>query len=95
MNPYIDQAYKVSQDPLEAWRWALSERNRNPDPQLANAEHYLWNKHYASQGPMQAAGAFVTPVGYFLGKNMGLLSGRSPATLDQLKHGLLGAIAGL
>ena len=92
-NPYVSQSQQY-QDPLEAWRWALAERNRNPDQELANAEHYLWNKYYASQGPLQAAGAFVTPFGYYAGKKLGLLGGRSEPTLDQLKSGLLGAVEG-
>lgn len=95
MNPYLDQAKMISADPLEQWRWALMERNRNPDPNLANAEHYLWNQYYAGKGPIEAMGAFITPFGYYAGKKMGLLGGRSPATLDQLKMGLLGALAGL
>lgn len=95
MNRYVAQALAKYEDPREAWRWALSERNRNPDPDLANAEHYLWNRYYAGQGPFQAAGALVTPFGYWAGKNLGLLGGRSPATLEQLRMGLLGAIEGL
>ena len=95
MNKYALQAQYMHSDPREAWRWALRERERNPDPELANAEHYLWNKYYASQGPLEAAGALVTPFGYYAGKQAGLLSGRSPATFDQLKAGLLGALAGI
>ena len=95
MNRYVQQALEMHDDPRSAWQWALSERNRNPDPELANAEHFLWNRYYAGQGPLQAAGAFVTPFGYYLGKNLGLLSGRSPSTLDQLRAGLLGAYEGL
>lgn len=91
MNPYVQQALQVSSDPLAAWRWALSERNRNPDPELANAEHYLWNRYYAGQGPLQALGGLLTPIGYYAGKKAGLLGGRSPATLDQLQAGLMGA----
>lgn len=93
VNQYIQLAMQQG-DPLAAWRWALAERNRNPDPKLANAEHYLWNKYYASKGPLEFAGAMVTPFGYYLGKKTGLLSGRSPATFDQLKSGLFGALAG-
>ena len=95
MNKYVDQASYMFTDPKEAWLWALAERERNPDPALANAEHYLWNQYYAGQGPLQAAGALVTPFGYYAGKKMGLLGGRSPATLDQLGSGLLGALRGL
>lgn len=95
MNPYVRLAQSKYEDPREAWRWALAQRESNPDPALANAEHYLWNAYYAGQGPLEAAGAFVTPFGYYAGKKMGLLGGRSPATLDQLTAGLLGAFEGI
>lgn len=91
MNKYAHQAKTTSSDPLEQWRWALAQREQNPEQALADAEHYLWNKYYASQGPMEAAGAFVTPFGYYAGKKLGLLGGRSEASLGQLGAGLLGA----
>lgn len=71
------------------------ERERNPDPELANAEHYLWNQYYANQGPIEAIGGLLTPVGYYAGKKLGLLGGRSPATLDQLQSGIAGALKGI
>lgn len=95
MNRYVDIALQQYADPREAWQWALQQRERDASQALANAEHYLWNRYYAGQGPMQAAGAFVTPFGYYAGKKLGLLSGRSDADLGQLKAGLLGAIEGL
>ena len=91
MNRYVRQAYGYSQDPWQAWHWARTQREGNPDQELANAEHYLWNRYYAGKGPMQAAGALVTPFGYYAGKKLGLLSGRSDANLGQLRAGLLGA----
>jgi len=94
MYDYIQQAQQFG-DPRDQWLWALSQRKSNPDQELANAEHFLWNSYYANQGPLQAAGAFVTPFGYYLGKKAGLLSGRSEANLGQLKAGLLGAIEGV
>jgi len=91
---YIQLAMQQG-DPLEAWRWSLSERNRNPDPALADAEHYLWNQHYASKGPVEALGGLLTPFGYYAGKKVGLLGGRSEPTLEQLGYGLKGALAGI
>lgn len=92
---YVVQAMQQQQDPKAAWLWALAQRNQNPDPALANAEHYLWNRYYSAQGPAQAAGGLLTPFGYYAGKKMGLLGGRSPATLEQLKAGLHGAWSGI
>jgi len=92
---YVQLAEAQSPDPRERWRWALSQRNTNPDPQLANAEHHLWNRYYASKGPFQAAGGLLTPFGYYAAKNLGLLGGRSPATIDQLLAGLSGAVEGI
>lgn len=95
MNEYVALAQQLNSDPLDAWRWALQQRERNPSQELANAEHYLWNRYYASQGPLQAAGALVSPFGYYAGKKLGLLGGRSEPSLDQLQHGLFGAVAGM
>jgi hypothetical protein len=92
---YIYQAKQQSPDPREAWQWALSQRNSNPDPQLANAEHYLWNRYYSGKGPIEAMGGLITPFGYYLGKQSGLLGGRSDATIEQLKAGLQGAFEGI
>lgn len=92
---WLQQARSVSNDPRERWLWALAQRRDNTDPQLANAEHYLWNAYYAGQGPLQAAGAFVTPYGYYMAKKLGLMSSRSPASLEQLQSGLMGAFEGV
>ena len=91
---YIQMAQMVSQDPGMQWDWALNQRRTNPDQNLANAEHYLWNRSYAQEGPIQAAGAFVTPIGYYAAKKLGLLSGRSEPSLEQMGYGLLGAYRG-
>lgn len=91
MNKYIKQAEEYSDDPLAQWEWALDQRRRNDAQELANAEHYLWNRFYAQEGPREAAAAFITPFGYYGAKKLGLLSGRSEANLGQLKAGLLGA----
>lgn len=95
MSDYLKQAADYSSDPLAQWEWALNQRRTNPDQSLANVEHYLWNRFYAGQGPIEAAGAFVTPLGYYLAKKSGLMSGRSEASLPQLTSGLLGAWDGL
>lgn len=95
MNDYISQARRRYDDPKDQWIWALMQRRQNPDQDLANAEHYLWNSYYSSKGPLQAAGGLITPFGYYAGKKLGLLGGRSEANLEQLKYGLLGAIDGI
>lgn len=95
MNEYVDLAQSLYSDPQQAWQWALQQRERDASQALANAEHYLWNRYYAGKGPLEAAGALVTPFGYYAGKRLGLLGGRSDATLGQLGAGLLGAIEGL
>ena len=95
MNPYVVKAMSQYDDPMDAWYWALQERNRNPDPELANAEHFLYNRFYSQQGPLQQAASFVTPVGYYLAKQAGMTNSRSPASLEQMRMGLLGAFGGL
>ena len=95
MNRYVDLALSQYEDPKLAWQWALQQRERDSSQELANAEHYLWNRYYANQGPVEAAGAFVTPFGYYAGKKLGMLGGRSDASLEQLEAGLLGALAGI
>ena len=95
MNKYVQQAQALHSDPLARWRWALEERRRNPDQNLANAEHYLWNRYYANKGPVEAAGALVTPFGYYAAKKLGLHGGRSEASLEQLGAGLMGGIHGI
>lgn len=95
MNRYVDIATSLYDDPQLAWQWALKQRERDNSQALANAEHYLWNRYYAGQGPLEAAGAFVTPFGYYAAKKAGLLGARSDATLGQLGAGLLGAIEGV
>jgi len=95
VNPYVVKAMSQYQDPMDAWYWALQERKRNPDPALANAEHFLYNRFYSQQGPLQQAAAFITPFGYYGAKKLGMTNSRSPATLDQLRMGLLGAMGGL
>ena len=94
-DAYIQQAYTQASDPKDAWRWALRERERNPDQALADAEHYLWNAYYASQGPIEAIGGLLTPFGYYAGKKIGLLGGRSEPQLSQLQAGLAGALKGI
>jgi len=95
MNDYITQARRKYDDPQKQWEWALAQRRKNPDQALANAEHYLWNSHYASKGPLEAVGGLITPFGYYAGKKLGLLGGRSEPSLEQLKYGLFGAIDGI
>ena len=95
-DEYIQQALAQSQgDPLGAWRWAYFEREKNPDPQLANAEHYLWAQNYAGEGPVQAISGLLAPLGYYAGKKLGLLGARSPASLDQMTSGIAGAFKGM
>ena len=95
-DAYIQQALAQAEgDPLGAWRWAYFERERNDDPQLANAEHYLWAQNYAGEGPVQAISGLLAPFGYYAGKKLGLLGARSPASLDQLQSGVAGALKGI
>jgi len=95
VNPYVVQAMSQYDNPRDAWFWALQERERNPDPALADAEHFLYNRFYSQQGPIQQAAAFVTPVGYYAKKKLGMTNSRSPASLSQMGMGLLGAFGGL
>jgi len=95
VNPYVVKAMSQFDDPRDAWFWSLQERERNPDPELANAEHFLYNRFYSQQGPLEQAAAFVTPIGYYAKKRLGLTNSRSPASLEQMKMGLLGAMGGL
>ena len=91
---YIAQAKSLHEDPKEAWKWAVGQRSMNQDPELADAEHYLWNRYYSGQGPVQAFGGMLQPFGYSLAKQFGLLSGSEP-TMRQLKAGLQGGFEGM
>lgn len=91
---YVWQYQQQHADPREAWLQALQAREQNKDPELANAEHFLWNRYYSQQGPMQALGGLLTPYGYYAAKKTGLLDG-TPANLRQLQAGLQGAFSGL
>lgn len=100
---WLQLAAQMNQDPLEQFRWAKRRRyqdtqaNAPVNPDLANAEHYLWAKQYASKGPMQAAGTMILPPAYYLAKKLGLLSDErtSPASLAQMRAGLLGGLSGM
>lgn len=91
---YIRQYQSAAPDPYAAWQQAVVDRAVNRDPQLANAEHYLWNQNYVQRGPVEALGGLLNPFGYYAAKKMGLLSG-TPATIEQLQAGLQGAFSGL
>jgi hypothetical protein len=77
------------------WQYARSLRENNPDPQLANAEHYLWGMKEAQANPFMGLFGPMLAAGYYGGKKTGLLGGRSPATLDQLLAGSKGYLAGI
>ena len=77
------------------WSYAYAQRNNNPDPMLANVEHYLWGLKESQSNPLMGLFGPILAAGYYGGKKTGLLGGRSPATLDQLLAGSRGYLAGI
>jgi hypothetical protein len=77
------------------FQYARSLREKYDDPQLANAEHYLFGRMQTRENPMMALGAFVNPPAYYLAKQLGLMSGRSQPSLEQLMAGSRGYLSGL
>ena len=77
------------------WSYAYGMRERDPDPMLANAEHYLWGQRQSQQNPLMGFVGPIMAAGYYGGKKLGVLGGRSEPTLEQLLAGSRGYLAGL
>jgi hypothetical protein len=77
------------------WSYAYAQRYNNPDPLLANAEHYLWGLKESQTNPMMGLFGPILAAGYYGGKKLGFLGGRSEPTLEQLLAGSRGYLAGL
>lgn len=92
----LEKTYPDKKDVYpDIWSYARSQRETNPDPGLANAEHYLWGMKESQANPVMGLFGPILAAGYYGGKKTGLLSGRSPATLEQLLAGSRGYLAGL
>ena len=72
------------------WSYSRAMRERESDPQLANAEHYLYGRKMVEDDPWNALYGYLKPIGYYTGKKLGVLSGRSPPSLEQMWAGMRG-----
>ena len=87
----LEQQYSSSKSSQpDLWSYAYAERERNPDPQLANAEHYLYGRKLVQQDPMNAIKGYLFPMGYYGAKKTGLMSGRSQPSIEQMLAGMRG-----
>ena len=92
----LEEQYPSKQDVYpNIWSYARSMRERNPDPGLATAEHYLWGKKRTQENPMNVLEGFLLPPAYYAAKKLGVAQGRSSPSFEQMMAGNLGYIQGL
>jgi len=102
LNYTTGQDYDTSSDQLAglSWNQLLAMRNSNPEAQfqqlIASYEHRAYAREQVAANPLMApmyAGVLIP--GYQAAKASGLLSARTPASLDELMAGQHGVAEGL
>ena len=89
--------YQWSDTPQGRWMDLVAQRNEPGanQAQLGPREHGAYMEHLVAGNPLWAIPALGMIPGYEAAKAMGMLSGRSPPSLDSMAEGYRGMWRGL